>query len=682
MRLTKTLLAATAFSLVVAACSQNTTTSTIAQQEIPGGNVVANEYSLQRFDACVDFLDYVKTNAKDMVGPYGLGYGFGYGFIDQIAVAESAPATDGVAGAGARTNASTQATFKSEPDSEFSTTNVQEKGVDEPDIVKTDGKRLLVLTNGELQIVDVTGRTPDVRGSLRLNDLYVQDMLFSGDTALLIASGGGGAYPVASDVAFSPIVGGYSNTLWIIEVDVSDSDNPTVTKQLQMDGRYVSARMIDDTVRLVVNSSPVGLQFVQPEGSGLRAERQATERNRQIIDDSTIENWVPYYVLETVSDTGRATVVKQGALLACDEANAPANFAGLDMISIVTIDMSNGLDIENATGVLSGGETVYASTDALYIATTRWVDWQAITESDAIAEVVNESTTDIHKFDISDPKTVTYRGSGSVKGYMLSQWSMSEYNGDLRVASTSQPDWRFEQESESFVTVLTEKDGELQRIGEVGGLGKGERIFSVRFMGDVGYVVTFRQTDPLYTLDLSDPTDPTVVGELKIPGYSAYLHPISDDLLIGVGQDATDEGQILGMQVSLFDVSDLANPKRIDKYTIKGGNSEAEWDHRAFLYWEPRDLVVLPLNTWWWDESTEEEQGFTGAIGLEVTENGIKEIRRIVQSDNKKDNPWDWQAQVRRTVVIGDSVYTISEQGLLQSTLDTLEKESFTLWYR
>ncbi len=681
MRLTKTLLAATAFSLVAAACSQTTTpTSTLAQRELPGIDPVVNEYSLQRFDACVDFLDYVKTNAKDMVGPYGLGYGWGYGFDEVMAVAETAaPAADGTIATGSPTIGNAQREFKSVTDPEFSTTNVQEKGVDEPDIVKTDGKRLLVLTNGELQVVDVTGRTPKVRGSLRLNDLYVQDMLLSGDTVLLIASGGGGGYRIAGDVAFSP-GGGYSSTLWIIEVDISDSDNPTVTKQLQMDGRYVSARMVGDTVRLVVNSSPVGLQFVQPEGSGLRAERQATERNRQIIDDSTIENWVPYYVLETVSDTGRATVEKQGALLACDEANAPANFAGLDMISIVTIDMSNGLDIENATGVLSSGETVYASTDALYIATTRWVDWQAIAETDAIAEVVNESSTEIHKFDISDPKAVTYRGSGSVKGYMLSQWSMSEYNGDLRVASTSQPDWRFEQQSESFVTVLTEKDGELKRIGEVGGLGKGERIFSVRFMGDVGYVVTFRQIDPLYTLDLSDPTNPTVVGELKIPGYSAYLHPISEDLLIGVGQDATDQGQILGMQVSLFDVSDLANPKRIDKYTIKGGNSEAEWDHRAFLYWEPTDLVVLPLNTWWWDEGSEKDQGFTGAIGLRVNEEGIEEIRRITQSDN--DNPWDWQAQVRRTVVIGDSVYTISEQGLLQSTLDTLEKESFTLWYR
>ena len=132
--------------------------------------------------------------------------------------------------------------------------------------------------------------------------------------------------------------------------------------------------------------------------------------------------------------------------------------------------------------------------------------------------------------------------------------------------------------------------GVHQDGGQVDGLGKDEQIYSVRFLGDVGYVVTFRQTDPFFTIDLSDPTDPVVRGELKIPGYSAYLHPVDDGLLLGVGQDATDEGQVLGTQLSLFDVSDPQDPQRIDTLQI-GGYSEVEWDHKAFLYW-PADGTI------------------------------------------------------------------------------------------
>ena len=160
-------------------------------------------------------------------------------------------------------------------------------------------------------------------------------------------------------------------------------------------------------------------------------------------------------------------------------------------------------------------------------------------------------TTAIHKFDISSPLRTEYRGSGTVSGYLLSQWSLSEYRGVLRVVSTETPAWWGNgRESESFLTTLRQRGGELVQAGRIGGLGKGERVYAVRFAGDVGYAVTFRQIDPLYTLDLAVPERPRVLGELKIPGYSAYLHPVGEDLLLGIGQDATDEGRPLGTQVS------------------------------------------------------------------------------------------------------------------------------------
>ena len=191
-----------------------------------------------------------------------------------------------------------------------------------------------------------------------------------------------------------------------------------------------------------------------------------------------------------------------------------------------------------------------------------------------------------------------------VHGTLLNQFSLSEDKGVLRAASTV----GFGPEAESKVTTLARDGGHLVRRGQVGGLGRGERIYAVRFMGDAGYVVTFRETDPLYTLDLTDPGNPRVRGELKIPGYSAYLHPVGDDLLLGIGQEATQDGRVQGLQLSLFDVADLAHPVRLQKAQIgaRFSQSEAEWDHHAFLWWPATSLAVLPIDT----------RRFSGAAGV------------------------------------------------------------------
>ena len=180
---------------------------------------------------------------------------------------------------------------------------------------------------------------------------------------------------------------------------------------------------------------------------------------------------------------------------------------------------------------MSGGDTVYASQDNLYVATQQWVEWESLDENRARGEASSMKTY-IHKFDISDPDRTGYLASGEVEGFLLSQFSMSEYEGNLRVASTNVPTWWWWGNTpgvrEPCRRAIAETANELEIVGSVGGFGEGEQIFAVRFQGDVGYVVTFRQTDPLYTVDLSDPTSPAVVGELKILGYSSYLHPLGD----------------------------------------------------------------------------------------------------------------------------------------------------------
>lgn len=636
-----------------------------------GTGVPAFASGLVRFDACEDYLAHVKTEAKRIVTPYGLENGW-YGPVwlgDDVVLMEADGANFATPIAG-----SADAGSRQQPGVDYSTTNLQEAGVDEPDIAKTDGDFIYAISNGTLYVIDVTGE-PVIADQLWLENGW-GEILLAGDRVLVLSSQYGGGVPdigfrgrgmaVPTDDYY------YSSPVSVLtEIDVGDPSDIAVVRTLYLDGGYLSARMSGDVARIVVRAHPTGFQWEYPEGGGLLTEIRAKNANRAIIDDSTLENWIPYYVLEEADGT-----TSDGLLIECADAYHPQEFAGLGMLTVVTVDLSERLE-PDAVGVLAEGDTVYASTDNLYVASRQWVDWNELSEAEIDARATGEYT-EIHKFDISDPATTIYRASGKVDGFLLNQFSMSEHNDYLRVATTDQAPWWGwgDRASESYVTVLAENDGKLEVVGAVGGLGKGEQIFSVRFMGDVGYVVTFRQTDPLYTIDLSDPTNPTVMGELKILGYSAYLHPLGDGLLLGVGQDATEEGWTLGTQVSIFDVSDLANPERIHQYTMKGGYSDVEFDHRAFLYWEATGTVVIPIQRWGWDERSGKDDYFVGAIGLELDrDRGIQEIGSIVHA-SRPDN--GWAGQIRRSVVISDTVFTVSDLGLAGSDLVTLDETSWT----
>jgi uncharacterized secreted protein with C-terminal beta-propeller domain len=649
---------ATTVLLIAAACTTGSTPNSSPEDTLPGGttpqpNVVRAQGSLVQFDECADFLDYVIDHAVELVGPYGFDTGWpiwGFDTAGGRLSEGAAEATPDAAGADV-----------------FSTTNVQVEGVDEPDMVKTDGERIVLMSEGHLIVVDVTGDEPVETGRLDLSDMPVDTLFLHDDRVLMFGSvWQHSPVPLAeSDARFAPQ--SQSPLVRIVEVDISD--DPEVVRTMTIDGQFVSGRMIGDSVRLILTSSPVGFEWTYPEGSGLRAERKAIAANREIVRNSTEENWIPYFI---VSDAD-GDVVDEGTLFDCQRASHPEDFSGLDMLSVMTIDLSHGLDVVDATGLLATGNTVYSSSDDLYIATQNWQTWRWVALREPDSEI-DEAITEIHKFDVSNPARTEYLASGSVNGHLLNQFAMDEHKGDLRVASTTSPSWwGSSDDSESRVTVLREIAGELFTIGMVDGLGETEQIYSVRFMGDVAYVVTFRQTDPLYTVDLSDPRAPGVMGELKINGYSAYLHPISENLVMGIGQDATDDGRILGSQVSIFDVSDLESPTRVDSFTLaEGSNSSIEYDHHAFLYWD--GLAMVPIQQYHWDEK--KETSFFGAIGLRVSEGGdLTEVSRVVHPGG--DDNWDWRAQIVRSIAIGDSIYTVSAKGIMKSAFTDLDTEAW-----
>lgn len=644
--------------------------TTVGSDPGSGGPVGLFASALVETKTCPALLERIQAEALEEVGPYGFQSGGGLIIMEDdimVSAGFEESSAGGAAGAPATIQPAPRAPQAGE---DFSTTNIQEAGVDEPDIVKTDGRRILAVGNGRLWYVDATGDKPELRSSLFLPQGWVQELFMSGDTVMLLLTGAGD---------------GYDGMIALI--DISDPGRMAITESLQVSGSYVSARLVGERATAVFTYYPPPLPgFLFPASDSEQSRNRAEEINRQAVRESALADWVPLYRYE------RGGTVEEGLFVDCAAAYVPQTFSGRALASVLTADITGSLDPGAVTTVMSGAENIYASSDSLYVTTQRWVDWWGIPEEARRREAENY-TTDIHKFDITGPGGARYEASGTVDGFLLNQFSLSEHQGYLRVASTNQPTWFGEEgKSESRVDVLAQEGDRLNLVGSVGGLGKGEQIFAVRFLGEIGYVVTFRQTDPLYTIDLSDPTAPRAAGELKILGFSSYLHPIGDGLLLGVGQDADEQGVVSGLQVSVFDVSDLDNPRRTAQFTMRDALSEAEYDHRAFFYWAPEELAVLPLQYWTWDEGGELKDAFQGAVALQVSPERVRQrdllrghgsIRRtglgeLSGEQSEAIEPWgeNW-LPLRRSLVVGGTLFTLSDGGLAGYDLDTLRETSW-----
>ena len=626
-------------------------TALIAALALPAVAPAASKRSsrpsaLPAFGSCKSLLGYAHRNARRTGGGTGVPTRAGV-FVPQVL---SAPAptvlqdgTGGIAPAPAAAPQRSEATASPT----FSSTNVQEAGIDEPDIVKTDGRRVFAIADGKLYALDVTSGAPKLVGSLTLEGSGGHQMLIRGDRVLIMTTsygGGGGGIAVDSAASFAP--GG--SKVVLTEIDVSNPRAMAVRRTMQLDGSLVDARLHGGTARVVVGSTPTP---VAP----------------QSIPSTGVRRFVPRTTLRS-RVSGRTF---RRSVVACSQVRHPRSFSGLDLLTVLTIDLDHGLFNVDRDAIMAGAQTVYGSPTSLYVASQRYI--AAVEAGRALPESMR---TQIHRFDASKEGQTSYAGSGTVPGFVLNQYSLSEHEGALRVASTEEPQWfggTLTGESESYVSVLGAPGSQLETLGRVGGLGKGERIYAVRFVGDKGYVVTFRQVDPLYTLDLSDKQAPKVLGELKILGYSAYLHPVSDNLLLGVGQDATEQGRRLGTQLSLFDVSDLRRPVRRAQASLGAGSStSAEFDPHAFLFWKPANLAVIPLS----DYGTGNLQtSFEGAVGFRVGSASLAEAGRITHPSPAAQP--ESKPPIARSLVIDDKLYTLSWAGLGVSRLDTLAPLAF-----
>ena len=716
--------------------------------------------NLQNYNQCTELLDDLRSSLYEemlvnldqesyyhwMGGPFMWAE-----FDDGVAMAESAADDTGA----------TSASSSREEGVDFSGTNNQEQGVDEADFLKTDGFHIYMLNGDQLVIMGV----PEF-GNLTLeSNIYIEgnpiQMMLEGDR-LVIASAIN-YWQLPEDSPLRPLISQevtvnygdseedsytYIQVQSLVKytvVDVSDREAPSIDREIYIEGNYHTARLVDGTVRSVTHLSTYieGLKHWVSLPDGYWNEDDLDKRmemwnqslletiayNSEAISHLTLDDFVPHMYEMTSSGMFEFPVSTEG----CSEFSASDDSAGRGFTTIMTLDLF-AQDVEmEVDHITSSWSHVYSSQDTLVLAEPAndwWWFWRNSGWDDA---------TNIHVFDISEPGSTTYLASGRVEGTVQDQFSISEYNGVIRVATTedSWGRWWLEGTEEwtgptnnvftlevsksctcnSYFTYAGETmcsssectvdSPDLIHLGHIGDIAPNERIWSARFVGDRAYLVTFQNIDPLWVIDLTDPTDPIILGELEVPGVSTYIHPVDSDTLLTIGIGPGPDG--LGLdwsmtQVSLFDVSDPTNPTLADSLQLSPAHedencdgwecgwawsySEASYEHKAFTYWGPEQLLAVPLSTYRYtheqveiDGKTYTYSGYEFGSTLELidvdAENGTLSNHGMVNhsefyNDGGLSGWWNAQTSIRRSIFMGDYIYAFSAAGATVHRTDDL----------
>jgi uncharacterized secreted protein with C-terminal beta-propeller domain len=612
-----------------------------AKPHRPAQHVRPAAASLRSYGSCGQLVRAMRAEGLKEVTPYGLA-----GNLNHPMMVDSVPVMAGAERAPAPAAAPVGAAG-----SAFSGTNNQEADVDEPDLVKTDGYLMVVSSpvGSTLRVVDVSGPKPEQMSTMKLSLDYQPKLLLVGTDVVAIGT------------RYNPK--GYSESIAQV-ISLTDPRHPVSTRVFAVRGELLDARLLGGRILLVTQSGPM-LPFAYPTSATPQAEATALRTNRALIKRTTRAELLPSI---TVTPGGHRYDAR------CGQTMHPGVASGLGTTSVVTIDPAQPAPTGNLT-IVGSGSVVYASSAALYLATTAWQS-QVVIESGHPRHV----TTDLHGFDVSTPDQVRYLGTGSVAGTLVDQYSMSEHKGYLRVATTVGEPTPASGEglaprvrSDNRVTVLQPVDGALVQVGQVRGLGRGEKIYGVRFVGDVGYVVTFRQIDPLFVLDLADPRKPLLKGELEVTGYSSALYPLGNGQLLGVGQGVDARQRPLGTQVSVFDVRRVTHPSLLSRVLLKDAISPAQDDHHSLLWWPAKRLVVLPVSSWG------DGASLNGSIVYQVSEAGtLRELGRIQPPQPQESaeygaRPYCCSSGILRTVAVGDLLYSVTDTGLATTPMDRLD---------
>lgn len=587
--------------------------------------------NIKKFANIKELEEYLSKNEINYIGhPYG---------DDRISILEAVPTTQGaqVERLAVQNDLSQKSAGGEALD--YSETNIQIQGVDEADIVKTDGEYIYLIANGKLYIVDARnpGKTDIVateefsEGSYSYKSDQPQQLFVYGDKLVLFVNGHDDVVTILDDDHFGRIEDSRAITKVLI-YDISDKKNPELKEEYTLSGYYSQSRLIDDKVYVITQESVYTHRIMESEIA---------------VDSRTLNPDIYYF-------------------------DNPERNYNLNLVTSIGLDKNTIVD--SKTFLLGYSTTIMVTKDNIYIA------YEGQREPSFFEEVENLVAEDImlrpesrqtviQKIGISNGK-IFYKETGYVEGRLLNQFSMDENDGYLRVATTTDEWSRNGHLQYNNVFVL---DKNMKLAGKITGIAKNEKIYSTRFIGDRLYMVTFKKVDPFFVIDLSDPKNPEVLGELKIPGYSDYLHPYNENYIIGIGKDAEDQGDFAlfqGVKVSLFDVQDVNNPKLVDSIVIgdRGTDSPALYDHKAFLFDSERDMMVLPVSV---VKNDDYQQRWNGAYVIHVDENGLRVDARI-EHDSKYSGIYGWRNshEVKRSLFIGDFLYTISDKIIKVNQID------------
>lgn len=590
----------------------------------------------------------------------------------------------------------------------YTTTNTQVSGVDEADFVKNDGTRIFVLSGRKLfAAASWPPQDLALAGSLEIEG-WPGSMFLDGDRVVIFSSvwaapaGSWAPVPISACAVDGGGCFWGSATTKITVVDVSDLASPSVKSELYVPGYAVGSRRIGTSVRLVLSDSvrwPLAIRWwpdydpnVWQDKDRFAAAIDALENaNEAIIRGTPIGAWFP----------PAQRKIQGGALVdvayQCSDfylANAPER---LGLVTIATLDLAR-LDagISRASIVGEAG-VIYATQDRLYLAAPHWWWWTLAGQRDF---------TYLHEFDIGDPAHAGYVASSGIEGHPGDSFAMDEKDGFLRIATSTLSFEENPAQPRSFRTVAGSrltilKADTLQRVGEIPSLVDEERLTAMRFLGDAGFAVTFRNVDPLVTLDLSDPANPRKVAELTLPGFSTYLQAIDATHLLAIGQELPLDGaghpdwSRRAVQLSIFDVGDLAHPRRTAQHLVGTASaySEALWDHHAFNWYRPDakrpGLLAIPFSDW----APQGWIGFTSDIRLfsvdpagSIADAGALGMNDVYVRQGNANWTWWYRPWVRRSVMAtsdaGESfVYAVSDAGIRAAALDKLPSPLATVLF-